>query len=682
MYALYCEKNISFPFRNVIFRNALFFFPLQGSDPRLATCRGKLQNQRAKLNQEINKQIMIRNGAERLYKVTANKKLRETVALELSFVNSNLQLLKEQLADLNSSVNIYQNKSSPQVVPMIPLGLKETKEIDFTDIFKDFILEHYSEDSSKYENAIKEFMDIRQAVRTPTRDHNGVKLLFNYYNLLYYIDRRFFPPHRNMGIFFEWFDSLTGVPSTQKTIAFEKASVLFNIAALYTQIAAKQDRTNSSGVDAAVDNFLRAAGMFRYIRDNFSNAPSMDLSSDTLDTLIQLMLAQARECLFEKLTPGVEKLGIQTCLEVAQEAEQVSSVYRTVHKVMSCSSVKDYVPYSWISLLLVKSEHYRALGHHYAAVGLLEHNGEIDKEVESYLEYVHCPDANNSATCIDIRVPHTTEERRQLVLYNVLYDREGSLACLLTLARGSSPSSPHVPSVEADRQPAGAPEDSARRFPRQIREVRTGRRLPGDTGRPPIQAATKYQLTLMTPEFSEYTVDDLFHELGPLKVFSARRQWTAARTIHLKKETEENFGFSVRGDAPVMVAAIDSRSIAQDAGMKEGDFIVLIGNTDTKWMNHEEVVHLIRESGHELTLKVVTPIEIDYLHPKSNGSSASSSPASNASTLSSTDLSRVNLRTNSSPFAKDKRRRATWNFFRRSQSKERQFPIINDVVFR
>ena len=34
--------------------------------------------------------------------------MRETVALELSFVNSNLQLLKEQLAELNSSVELYQ----------------------------------------------------------------------------------------------------------------------------------------------------------------------------------------------------------------------------------------------------------------------------------------------------------------------------------------------------------------------------------------------------------------------------------------------------------------------------------------------------------------------------------------------------------------------------------------------
>ena len=31
------------------------------------------------------------------------------MALELSYVNSNLQLLKEELADLNSSVQIYQN---------------------------------------------------------------------------------------------------------------------------------------------------------------------------------------------------------------------------------------------------------------------------------------------------------------------------------------------------------------------------------------------------------------------------------------------------------------------------------------------------------------------------------------------------------------------------------------------
>lgn len=52
----------------------------------------------------------MRAGAENLYKATTNRKLKETVALELSFVNSNLQLLKKQLSELNSSVEIYQNK--------------------------------------------------------------------------------------------------------------------------------------------------------------------------------------------------------------------------------------------------------------------------------------------------------------------------------------------------------------------------------------------------------------------------------------------------------------------------------------------------------------------------------------------------------------------------------------------
>ena len=46
-----------------------------------------------------------------IFRATTNKKMRETVALELSFVNSNLQLLKEQLAELNSSVELYQNNT-------------------------------------------------------------------------------------------------------------------------------------------------------------------------------------------------------------------------------------------------------------------------------------------------------------------------------------------------------------------------------------------------------------------------------------------------------------------------------------------------------------------------------------------------------------------------------------------
>ena len=45
---------------------------MQGSDPRAATCRGKLQTKRSKLNMQINKELMLRSGAENLFKYEQN----------------------------------------------------------------------------------------------------------------------------------------------------------------------------------------------------------------------------------------------------------------------------------------------------------------------------------------------------------------------------------------------------------------------------------------------------------------------------------------------------------------------------------------------------------------------------------------------------------------------------------
>lgn len=42
-------------------------------------------------------------------RATNNNKVREQVLLELSFVNSDLQILKEELEGLNISVEVYQN---------------------------------------------------------------------------------------------------------------------------------------------------------------------------------------------------------------------------------------------------------------------------------------------------------------------------------------------------------------------------------------------------------------------------------------------------------------------------------------------------------------------------------------------------------------------------------------------
>lgn len=109
-----------------------------------------------------------------------------------------------------------------------------------------------------------------------------------------------------------------GIPSSQRTVAFEKACILFNLAGVYTQIATKQNRSTEKGLDIAVDNFLRAAGIFKHIHETFTNAPSVDLKPQFLEILVSLMLAQARECLYEKLLLQIEMFSISNKNHVSE----------------------------------------------------------------------------------------------------------------------------------------------------------------------------------------------------------------------------------------------------------------------------------------------------------------------------------------------------------------------------
>ncbi|XP_063217124.1 rhophilin-2 isoform X3 [Bacillus rossius redtenbacheri] len=624
----------------------------KGSDPRVATCRGKLQNKRSKLNQEINKELRLRAGAENLFKATTNRKLKETVALELSFVNSNLQLLKEQLAELNSSVELYQNDSTQPVMPMIPLGLKETKEIDFREPFKDFILEHYSEDGSHYEDAIADFMDLRQAMRTPLRDTAGVALLFQYYNQLYFVERRFFPPDRSLGIYFEWYDSLTGVPSCQRTVAFEKACVLFNMGALYTQLGAKQDRLLPKGLDSAVDSFLRASGTFRYILDNFTNAPSMDLGPEMLDMLVQLMLAQARECLFEKLDlQSRDRRDIDVCLDLAQEAAQVAEVYSKVHALISVAAVRDYVPYSWAALVQVKREHYAALSHFHVAAGVLGARlADLSPRTRDTLQFLH--EEGDARTQLEVRLPQDDAERKLLGRAHLreallLHEESQRLHRMCRELRGKAALSAVLKKCHSRAMDAYTYAEEEDDF----REV---------LDPPRVLSSTKFQLSLTPPDFSHYRVEDLFRGLGPVAIFSAKHHWTAPRSVQLQRLGGEGFGFSVRGDAPVIVAGVDQGSLADFGGMKEGDFIVAISDRDVKWSAHEEVVKLIKLAGDTLSLKLVTPMDKSYLKQPKGGPKGSVSTSSSSSGVSSGQPSPAGSLTGNS------HKKLTWNPFRKS----------------
>ena len=80
---------------------------------------------------------------------------------------------------------------------------------------------------------------------------------------------------------------------------------------------------------------------------------------------------------------------------------------------------------------------------------------------------------------------------------------------------------------------------------------------------PAIAPSSQYQLSLAFPDLGQHKVQDLFSGLGPVAIFSAKHHWSAPRSARLKKRDNEGYGFSVRGDAPVIIAGVDIGSIAE-----------------------------------------------------------------------------------------------------------------------
>ncbi|XP_055779184.1 rhophilin-1-like [Salvelinus fontinalis] len=572
----------------------------KGCDPCSQTQRSKLQHRRARINQQINKEMRMRAGAENLFRATTNNKVKETVALELSFVNSNLQLLKEELEELNSSMEVYQTESEAINVPMIPLGLKETKEVDLTVPLKEYICEHYREDSSLFEKEIKEFMELRQAMRTPSRNEAGLELLVEYYNQLYYLDQRFFPPHRTLGVHFHWYDSLTGVPSCQRALAFEKGSVLFNVGALYTQIGARQDRSAAAGIDRAIDAFQRAAGAFNFLKENFSNAPSLDMSGPSLCMLVRLMIAQVQECVFERVTLTTQDTHFTSQLQVAQEAARVSDVYSLVLQTMSQPLVKDYVPFSWAAMVQVKAEHFRALSHYYAAVALCDltqsiDEEECDEEGEKALLQLHVSNPAGPPLSQVLRDP---EERRKLGkahLRRALIRHEEAMRVhgLCKILRKMDILQEVLSFVH---------KRSLDKYSEMDREDDFDETAEA----PEIHSQTQQKPDIIPPNFSTVQVTDIFRRLGPLSVFCARARWGPVRLVCLQRG-EGGLGLTLRGDSPVLVAGVVPGGCAEEAGLREGDYIVAVDGENCKWAKHGEVVHNLKScSDRGVELGVIT----------------------------------------------------------------------------
>ncbi|KAL0977981.1 hypothetical protein UPYG_G00164290 [Umbra pygmaea] len=570
----------------------------KGCNPLALTGRSKLQNQRADINQQIIRQMRMRAGAENLLKATSNNKVREMVVLELSYVNANLQLLMEQLEGLNSSVDVYQNPQEASSIPLIPLGLKETKDVDFTVPFKDFILEHYSEDGSSYNDEIADLMDLRQACRTPSRSEAGIELLAKYFSHLPLVENRFLSPTRQLGIFFTWYDSFTGVPVCQQNISLEKASILFNMGALFTQIGTRSNRQTLNGLEDAVSAFQKAAGVLNHLKETFTHTPSYDLSPGMLNVLIKMMLAQAQEVLFEKIALTGIRNEFFSLLKMAQEAAKVGENYDQVHQSMSQTPVKDNVPFFWSTMAQVKTNHYRSLAHYFVATALLDHqlNTHDDEEKqEKGLSQVYAAMPDDLSALDILRKKENRRHIGKAHLRRAVMCHEEALR-IHSLCR-------HLKKLDVLREILHA---SHKRSLAKLTDNEQEEEFADYLEAPDIVAKTDHKAEMEMPVSTKVKVTDFFHRLGPLSVFSAKQRWTAPRTVRLSLE-DRDLGFNLKGEAPVQITSLDPLCPAAVDGLKEGDYIITVGETDCKWMGVGDVMRLLKDVDEEgMDIRVVS----------------------------------------------------------------------------
>ncbi|CAJ1977446.1 unnamed protein product [Sphenostylis stenocarpa] len=246
---------------------------------------------------------------------------------------------------------------------MLAINEKKTNTVDMYRPIRNYVACHYSECQAQN---LDDDLQILKQLRSDLERHTDPSLparrdlLQTYFKSLCLVQTRFpISPDRHHvnALTFVWFDAFKPKQkASQQNIHLEKASVLFNLGAVYSQIGMSFDRSTVDGRRLASHAFIAAAGSFAFLRDNASmeasvgNSTTVDLSVECAGMLEKLMLAQAQECVFENTiargsTPGV-------CAKISG---QVGLYFEGVLAALNVAPLSQHFDKSWIAHVQLKA---------------------------------------------------------------------------------------------------------------------------------------------------------------------------------------------------------------------------------------------------------------------------------------------------------------------------------------
>ncbi len=163
-------------------------------------------------------------------------------------------------------------------------------------------------------------------------------------------------------------------------------NILFNLAALYSQLAMASNRGNTEGLKTAASYFSQAAGVLKHMKvevlpDLRMTSPPDDMDEATLESLTQLFLAQSQECFWQKAVMDGYKDA-----SIAKLAARVSDLYSLAGEAAMRSEA---VSSAWIHHMSAKHHHFAAAAQYRAACDCLEKK-RYGEEVARLSDAVAC----------------------------------------------------------------------------------------------------------------------------------------------------------------------------------------------------------------------------------------------------------------------------------------------------
>ncbi|KAJ2855650.1 pH-response regulator protein palA/rim20 [Coemansia erecta] len=241
---------------------------------------------------------------------------------------------------------------------LLAVKFKTTEKTVFFKSLSDYIASSYAEPPEAYRDDLRVLDELRQAA-TSTLDinNNVLKRNIRYYGQLCFILSKF---PADVGIKFTWFNAFNSEDSvTYQDMYYERACVLFNIGAIYSQLACKESRNDKDSLTKAFGYFQNAAGIFHLLQHKIvcecRSQLTTDLSSYMLTALENLMLSQAQECVWSRSV-----LSNMKDANVARVAAQVAELYDMTIEAGSQGSLANTIPQAWLDTFKVKKLYFSA----------------------------------------------------------------------------------------------------------------------------------------------------------------------------------------------------------------------------------------------------------------------------------------------------------------------------------